>query len=301
MEIKQLQYFVVSVDTGSFYSAAKALLTTQPNVSKVVKSLEQELNKTLLKRSKNGVTITKEGEHIYSYAIDILKNVRSIKNCKQCKGIERLSIGSVTSNTLTKYMSHFYEDTGHRNVKIEFCQSSVEDMIINTHTKRVEIGFVYISNKNKYAFKKHIKSKSIEYHELCKTSLYLFVGKRSPLYNHTSVNEGIIRNVKLMQYYEEKYSLYNHLGHIKEELFYGGDEVDISYTNSESFLIQLLKNTDYGFIGSSFGDAKYDNYDIKAIPIESSEKSVSFGYIKHSRCELSKITEDFISYIKKKL
>ena len=48
MDIKQLQYFVVSVDMGSFCSAAEVLITTQPNVSKVVKSLETELNMILL-------------------------------------------------------------------------------------------------------------------------------------------------------------------------------------------------------------------------------------------------------------
>ena len=41
MDVKQLQYFVVSVDMGSFHSAAEALITTQPNVSKIVKSLEE--------------------------------------------------------------------------------------------------------------------------------------------------------------------------------------------------------------------------------------------------------------------
>ena len=40
MDVKQLQYFVVSVDMGSFHSAAEVLITTQPNVSKIVKSLE---------------------------------------------------------------------------------------------------------------------------------------------------------------------------------------------------------------------------------------------------------------------
>lgn len=301
MEIKQLQYFVVSVDMGSFYAAAKVLLTTQPNVSKIVKSLEEELNMTLLIRSRDGVSITREGEHIYGYAIDILKNIRSINDYKEYEEIERLSIGTVPSNSLTKYISRFYEQIYHRNIKFEFCQSSVEDMIVNIHRKKVEVGFVYVSNKNRYSFEYHIKSKGIEYYELCKTSLYIFVGKKNPIYNSNSIEEKSIKSMKLIQYYEEQYSLYNHLGHIKEEIFYGRDKIDTSYTNSESFLIQLLKNTNYGFIGSNFEKEKYDNDDIKAIPIKLCEDTISFGYIKHIRYELSKITEDFISYLKEEL
>ena len=79
MDVKQLQYFVVSVDMGSFHSAAEVLITTQPNVSKIVKSLETELNMTLLKRNRNGVTPTKEGEIIYTYSIEVLKNMRIIQ------------------------------------------------------------------------------------------------------------------------------------------------------------------------------------------------------------------------------
>ena len=301
MEIKQLQYFVVSVDMGSFYAAAKVLLTTQPNVSKIVKSLEEELNMTLLIRNRNGVSITREGEHIYRYAIDILKNIRSINDYKEYQEIERLSIGSVPNNSLAKYVSRFYEQISNRNINFEFCESSVEDMIVNIHRKAVELGFVYISDKNKYSFECHIKSKGIKYYELCKTSLYLFVGKKNPMYNSSSIKEKAIKNMKLIQYHEEQYSLYNHLGHIKEEIFYSGDKTYTSYTNSESFLIQLLKNTDYGFIGSSFEKEKYENDGIKAIPIESCEDTISFGYIRHIRYKLSDIAEDFISYLKKEL
>ena len=79
MDVKQLQYFVVSVDMGSFHSAAEALITTQPNVSKIVKSLEEELNMTLLNRTRSGVTITPQGESVYMYAIEVLKNINIIK------------------------------------------------------------------------------------------------------------------------------------------------------------------------------------------------------------------------------
>lgn len=297
MEIKQLQYFVVSVDMGSFYAAAKVLLTTQPNVSKIIKSLEEELNMMLLTRNRDGVSITKKGEYIYRYAIDILKNVRLINDYKEYQEIEQLSIGSVPSNRLSNNISRFYKEISNKDIKIEFFESNVEDIICNIHRRKVELGFVYISNRNMCAFEYHIKSKGIEYYELHKTSLYLFVGKKNPLYNINSIQEKAIKNTKLIQYYEEQYSLHNHLGHINEELFYSGDRASISYTNSGNFLIQMLKNTDYGFIGSDLETKKYKNDEIRAIPIESCQDIVSFGYIKHIKYDLSDIAKDFISYL----
>ena len=64
MEIKQLQYFVVSVDMGSFQNAAKMLYTTQPHVSKTVKALEEELHLKLLAREARGVRMTEEGKKL---------------------------------------------------------------------------------------------------------------------------------------------------------------------------------------------------------------------------------------------
>ena len=43
MDLKQLQYFVVCAQTGSFSDAAKNLYSTQPSVSKVIKGLEDAL------------------------------------------------------------------------------------------------------------------------------------------------------------------------------------------------------------------------------------------------------------------
>ena len=74
MEIKQLQYFVVSVDMGSFQNAAKMLYTTQPHVSKTVKALEEELNLKLLVREARGVKMTEAGKKVYDYAVMILTN-----------------------------------------------------------------------------------------------------------------------------------------------------------------------------------------------------------------------------------
>ena len=98
MELKQLQYVVVSFDMGSFHAAAKALLTTQPNVSKTVKSLEDELGMTLLKRNRNGVSITPEGEPIYRHAISVLKNMQVIRDIKEDQNTEKLYICSTPNH-----------------------------------------------------------------------------------------------------------------------------------------------------------------------------------------------------------
>lgn len=73
MELKWLEYFVVSVDAGSLSKAAEILYTTQPNVSKIIKELEDSLGVLLLERGRRGVVMTEEGQQIYKYARQMLE------------------------------------------------------------------------------------------------------------------------------------------------------------------------------------------------------------------------------------
>jgi DNA-binding transcriptional LysR family regulator len=72
IDIKQIQYFVTCVEYGSFSAAADILFTTQSNVSKGIKALEEEMDLKLFERHPRGVSLTSEGEHVYKYAVQIL-------------------------------------------------------------------------------------------------------------------------------------------------------------------------------------------------------------------------------------
>ena len=299
MDIKQLQYFIASVDTGSFCSAADALITTQPNVSKVVKSLENELNMTLLNRNRSGVTPTKEGELIYGYSMEVLKHMKMITNFRSEQYIETLSICSVPSNNISNIISKFYNSVSStKEFKLDFMESNVEDMMKKRHRREAELGFIYISRKNIATFNRLIGNKGIKFYEMKRLPLYLSAGPKSPLYGKKTIEEKDLRNIKLIQYYEDQFSIYNHISYLKEDIFFNKEKSNISYTNSSQIIMQLLKNTDYCTIGSGILGNEEERKDISAIRILSSENTVSFGYIKRSKDALLPIAEEFLSYLK---
>ena len=65
MDLLKLRYFIAAAETGSFTGAARREFTSQPNVSKQIASLEQELNARLFHREKRAVTLTRAGEYFY--------------------------------------------------------------------------------------------------------------------------------------------------------------------------------------------------------------------------------------------
>ncbi len=62
MDTSRYKAFLTAADTGSFKKAADTLGYTPSGVSQLVKALEQELDITLLHRSKKGVSLTQEGK-----------------------------------------------------------------------------------------------------------------------------------------------------------------------------------------------------------------------------------------------
>lgn len=66
--IKPLMYLKATVETGNYTKAAHYFGTTQPQVSKQVKWLEETLNANLFSNSPRGMVPTHEGMEIYKYA-----------------------------------------------------------------------------------------------------------------------------------------------------------------------------------------------------------------------------------------
>ncbi len=64
-EYYKIFYYVAKY--GSFTKAARALGSTQPNVTRAMNCLEQQLHNTLFIRTNRGIQLTPEGEQLYTH------------------------------------------------------------------------------------------------------------------------------------------------------------------------------------------------------------------------------------------
>lgn len=301
MDIKQLQYFVVSVNMGSFHAAAEALITSQPNVSKVVKALEDDLNMKLLKRDRYGVRVTPNGEVIYRYAVNVLKNFQMIHERKDEKKVRKLSICKTPGLELDSFAAEFCSIHNNRGLILQYQEGRIEEIMIQVHRRNFELGFLYMPEKNLIVFEGQLKGKGLSFCELAKTPLYLFAGPHNKYYEQQQIKEVAIQSMKIVQQDEDMYSLHHQLPYLRDGSVYKSEKSSVTYTNSNQFLIQLLKNTDYGSVGSGLIKEKYEEYGIQAIPIKGYEECVSFGYFRRTRGELSSPAKAFIQYVKDKI
>ena len=67
MQIQQLTYFVAIAEQGSINKAAEKLFVTQPNLSKAISNLENELKVRIFNRTNKGVALT---DHVTNLSHD---------------------------------------------------------------------------------------------------------------------------------------------------------------------------------------------------------------------------------------
>ena len=72
MKIVQLEYFCAATRLHSITQAAAELYVTQPAISTAIKELEKEFSINLFTRTKNHLSLTKEGEVFYQKAQKLL-------------------------------------------------------------------------------------------------------------------------------------------------------------------------------------------------------------------------------------
>ena len=72
MRLEQFEQLVQIYKWGSFKTAAKYLGTTHQNITRSIKSLEEEFGCTLFDRSASGSTLTPEGRVVLTYAQNVI-------------------------------------------------------------------------------------------------------------------------------------------------------------------------------------------------------------------------------------
>lgn len=104
MELRQLKYFTVIIESGSFSKAAVACHVVQSALSQQIAALEAELGTHLLVRSTQGVTPTGAGQLFYRHAQHVLRQIDHVKTALQQhegKPSGSVSIGLPTSTAAT--------------------------------------------------------------------------------------------------------------------------------------------------------------------------------------------------------
>ncbi len=94
MKIRELELLHSMVELGSVSAAARAMHTTQPNASKILKGLEERLGFLLFERVSGRLQITQEGRLIAEQAELTLMSLRRFES--RARNVRDMRLGSLT-------------------------------------------------------------------------------------------------------------------------------------------------------------------------------------------------------------
>lgn len=179
-----MRYAVEIANTRSISKAAKNLYTTQPNISRAIKTLESDLKIKIFKRSAKGIEVTIDGEEFLLYARNALAQIKKIETIYEKRNEKKLRLS--ISLPRASYFSYAFSDftkslPTDSAAEIVYKETNSMRTIINVVKEEYDLGIVrYQSTFEKY-FNSMFDEKKLNYETLNEFSYVLVVSKDNPL------------------------------------------------------------------------------------------------------------------------
>ena len=299
MDLKQLQYFVACAQTGSFSDAAKILYSTQPSVSKVIKSLEDTLGMQLFERLPRGIRLTVQGQKVYQYACRITNEIEVLENMASRGMTKWVRISMNPSSWFANQFVDFYNETFEKNYHFQLTTAGVRSVMERVRDYMDDIGFVYILSHQQENFLHELAKNKMKFVPMYETDVIFYPGRQTEFYDSGKERVQLeeLEGSRFIQNYQDEFF---DIGSVQENAFQWKD-LDISVlTNSDYIMEKMLKNSKVSNVSGSYLSENKTGT-TPGIPLELGDNKVIFGYILHKGEKTDDSIEEFLTFLKGRL
>ena len=277
MNTLHFKYALEVAKTHSITLAADNLFMAQPNLSKAIKELEENLGFHIFERTSKGVITTSKGEEFLIYARNVIKQIKMMKQLSHTDShqIQRFNISVPRCCCITeKIINILNQIDKDKPIDINFCESSSMQTISNVMTESFNIGFIRYGIEYDQYFIDYINEKQLSYNELGHGDYNIIVSEFSQIKDITNIEA-------------DKLSIYT-------EVLYGDESVPFIlqcrksgskiYVYDQMNMFNILSGTDmtYAWINSDISDVILKK----------------FNLIRLENCALKKEYKDVLIYQK---
>lgn len=156
--------FYVIAKNKNITKAANELNISQPAISRMLKTMEEQLNTKLFIRKTKGVMLTQEGNELYNLISNEINNIIKAEN-DFSKLINNKSIKIAVDKSILNYLinEHKLDNILNNNKNVDFINTNHFDLLNNQLLNNL-IDFAYVLEPVNYQFSDNIKFRKI--HEL---------------------------------------------------------------------------------------------------------------------------------------
>ncbi len=291
--LSSYRIFYAVANTGNISKTAKELYISQPAISKSIQKLEENLGVKLFDRSSRGVTLTQEGELLYTHvksAFETLTIGEDKLRRSAALGMGSLAIGA--SSTLCKYillpyLKDFIKQYPHISISIA-CHSTNHTLRLLEDGK-LDIGLIG----------KPENCKSINFYSL-KEIKDIFAATRDYLHNLSvrGINRRhILQSSTLLLLDRENMTRQYINNYFQEHHIFLQDAIEVS---NMDLLIEMTKiSLGAGCVIQDFVQAELKSGALIEIPLEHPIQKREIGFAHNKTSKISKSLEQFIEFYEK--
>ena len=303
MTLTQLNYLITIAETKSLNKAAEQLYVSQPSLTNAIKELEKELGITLFYRSGRGVTLTNDGTEFLLYAKQIYGQYESVLE-KYGKGGSYKKKFGVSTQHYSFAVKAFVDMAKEFDMsKYEFAlrETKTMEVISDVNTMKSEIGILYLSDFNRKAIEKLLKSYDLEFHHLVDCQAYVYIWKDHPLAKETSISFAQLNGYPCLSFEQGDNSSF----YFAEEILSTNEYSQVIKANDRATMLNLMVGLNGYTLCSGIICEELNGNDFVAVPFRDDAQNpnsvMEIGYIVKKNTVRSKMGELYIEKLKEYL
>ena len=298
MTLQQLKYLVTVAECKNITAAAEKLYISQPSLSAAIHSLEKEMNVTAFVRSNKGMTVTKEGEELLSFARNLLEQADIMKE-RFCTDSNRKPKFCVSCQHYSFAVNAFVDvvneyDAAEYNFTLRETQTG--EIIDDVANGNSELGILYLSESNEDVLCKLFKKNDLVFEEIFEASPHIFISKNHPLADKDCISLEDLKPYPYLVYEQgERNSFY-----FSEEFLSVLDMPKSIEVRDRAKLFNLAIGLNGFTVSSGVIDKELNGEDIIAKPLIM-DCSMHIGIIKKKNIMLSRYANTYIEALQRHL
>lgn len=191
MKIEQIQLVLELSREGTISKAAQNLFMAQPNASKALYTLENELGYSIINRTPNGVTFTDKGRQFLQYAHTVQRSIESMKVLKDVDTGIRFSLAAYEYPFVERSFHRFCEN-GLNYTESLRCElkmiGTVNEGVKLLSNCSIDMAVVVCRTESYGQFEKAFHQHGL--HDIClgHTALYITLSEKHPIAKQKNIN-----------------------------------------------------------------------------------------------------------------
>ena len=296
MTLTQCKYAVTVAEAGSMNEAARLLFISQPSLSAAIRELEDETGTELFLRTNRGIALTPEGEEFIGYARMLLEQYQLMESKYIAKEKTKKKF-SVSMQHYTFAVSAFVElvkQFGMDEYEFAVHETKTYDVIDDVKNFRSEIGILYVNDFNQKVLCKLFRDCGLEFHELLRCSIYVYLWKGHPLANRKLISLDDLREYPCLSFDQGAHGSF----YFAEEVLSTYEYKQIIKANDRATLLNLMIGLNAYTLCSGIICEELNGPDYCAVKLDSNEV-MTIGYLARKGTKISRIGQQYLAEISK--